>query len=98
MKSTIMLIAAIVCFPPTGYCEQGTEQGKGKDMCLVDTNLCSENYNLVDKIARLKAAIETGTKVYTPQELERLEYSLEDSLATAGRLNIDPSQVPENKE
>jgi len=72
----------------------------GKDTCLLDNNSCVGHsyYNIVEKIARIRAAIQLGTKVYTPQELEHLEYLLEEALDVADHIDAHSSQVPENRD
>jgi hypothetical protein len=89
-----LFIASAACADPGGGFDSG------KDLCLLDINKCpgQSHYNIVEKIARLKAAIEIGTKVYTPEEVVHLKYSLEEALVTADRIDADPSQVPENRD
>ena len=79
---------------------QGATSDTGKDACLLDVSNCPSGhyYDIVEKIARLKAAIQVGARVYSPNELEHLKYLLEEALTTADRIDADPSQVPENKD
>ena len=69
----------------------------GKDMCLLENNYCKNQsyYNIVEKIARIKAALAIGANLYTEKEIEHLEYLYEEALFTCDRIECQPSHVPE---
>ncbi|MDR3581154.1 MAG: hypothetical protein P4L44_14430 [Oryzomonas sp.] len=99
MQMLPQLCAIILFMAPMAFADQGVKTDTGKDACLLDINNCSGHYyDIVEKIARLKAAIQIGTRVYSPKELEHIEYLLKESLITADRIDADSSQVPENKD
>jgi hypothetical protein len=99
MKSTPLLIAASLLIAVATSASQETEPVSGKDLCLLDTAKCpgQRHYDLVEKIAHCRAALETGAKVYSPEELEHVKHLLEEALDIADMINADPSQVPENR-
>ena len=96
----VLVCAFIMLSLTVGAHAEDLQSGAGKDMCLLDINNClgQSFYNIVDKIARIRAAIEKGSLVYTPQEVEHLKYMLVEALETAERIDADPSQVPENRD
>jgi hypothetical protein len=51
-----------------------------------------------EKLARIRAALALGDKVYTEQEIKHLDYLLDEALETADLIGADPSQVPENRD
>ncbi|HEY4744582.1 MAG TPA: hypothetical protein VIH45_07975 [Desulfuromonadaceae bacterium] len=98
MKTAI--VVALLVASVTVAAAEDMKPNAGKDVCLLDNNNCVGHsyYNIVDKIARIRAAIQLGTKVYTPQELEHLEYLLEEALDVADHIDAHSSQVPENRD
>jgi hypothetical protein len=100
MKMLPLVCIITLFIASTALAGQGVKTDTGKDACLLDVNNCPSGhyYDIVEKIARLKAAIQIGTTVYSPEELAHLQYLLEEALTTADRIDADPSQVPENKD
>jgi hypothetical protein len=101
MKSIpISIVITFIIITSVAFADQEIRSDSSKDMCLLDIKNCTGHsyYNIVEKIARLKHAIEMGTKLYTPEECKHLEYLLEEALETAERIDADPSQVPENRD
>jgi len=76
---------------------QDTTQNTEKDLCLLDINKCvgQSYYNIVEKINRINVALEAGSNVYSPQEIEHLKYMLDEALFCCDRIECHPSQVPE---
>jgi len=100
MKSIPMSIIVLTLITTTvAFADQEIKANTGKDLCLLDVKDCTGQsyYNIVEKIARLKAAIEIGTQIYSPEEVKHLNYLLEEALETAELIDADPSQVPENR-
>jgi hypothetical protein len=62
----------------------------GKDMCLIAIKYCpnGEDYNIVEKYDRLKAEIDKGLTVYSPEELTHLKKSLKRTEETLTLLGI----------
>ena len=100
MKSIPIIFMIILIINGVAFADQKIESNSNKDWCLLDNKNCSGHsyYNIVEKIARLKAAIEIGTNLYTPEECKHLKYLLDEAFETAERIDADPSQVPENKD
>lgn len=100
MKTVAFVIAVTLLSACIAFAEKGVTADSGKDMCLLDNNYCTGQsyYGIVEKIARIRAALEIGSKVYSPEEVKHLEYLLEEALMVAERIDADPSQVPENKD
>jgi hypothetical protein len=101
MKSIpISIVITLSIVTGVAFAGQEIKSDEVKDKCLLDIKNCtgSSYYNIVEKIARLKQAIEIGTKLYTLEECKHLEYLLEEAFETAERIDADPSQVPENRD
>ena len=101
MKSIpIVIVITLIIVTGVAFADRESGSNSGKDMCLLDIKNCTGHnyYNIVEKIARLKKAIEIGSKIYSPEEFKHLEYLLEEAFETAERIDADPSQVPENKD
>ncbi|KAA0888974.1 hypothetical protein [Oryzomonas rubra] len=98
MRLAPIIIAITLGAASAAFAEQAP--GTGKDLCLLDISNCTGRsyYNIVEKIARLKAALEVGTTVYSPGEIEHLTYMLEEAFTTADLIGADPSIVPENRD
>ena len=63
-------------------------QADGKDDCLVYSKNCPNTVDsLPERIAKLKAEIVKGTKVYTAEELKLLERRLKEDNETIRVLN-----------
>jgi hypothetical protein len=100
MKSIPMIMLLTLIFTGVALADQEIKYNTGKDMCLLDIKNCTGQsyYDIVDKIARLKAAIEIGLELYSPEECNHLNYLLEEAFYTAERIGADPSQVPEMRD
>lgn len=95
MKALLTAILMMFCTVNfTGAGEQSRVIDAGKDLCLLDTSQCSSLYDLPEKVARLRKAIESGTKVYTPEEVERLKRRLEDAMIVVEFLDVPEAIVP----
>jgi len=96
------VLIVLICLPLFAGVAFSTDipHGPVKDLCLLDNNNCVDHhyYNIVEKLARIRAALEVGTKLYSQQEIEHLTYMLDEALKTADLIDADPSQVPENKD
>jgi hypothetical protein len=99
MKTILLLIAASLLMAGSALADQESKPVIGKDLCLLDSAHCPgrQYYNLVEKIAHCRVALEKGAAVYSPEELEHLRHLLEEALDIADMINADPSQVPENR-
>lgn len=100
MKLLPLVMTLTLFTASMAFTDQGAPPNEGKDACLLDINTCPSGhyYDIVEKIARLKAAIQIGTRVYSPEELEHLKRLLEEAFEAADRIDADPSQVPENRD
>lgn len=98
MRLVPVIIAITLCAASAAFAEQAP--GAGKDLCLLDINNCTGRsyYHIVEKIARLKTALQVGPTVYSPEEIEHLTYLLEEAFTTAELIGADPSLVPENRD
>jgi hypothetical protein len=85
MRSTIvlfMMIVSLLLQPDRGFAagqddSEAQDTPSEKDLCLLYVSQCGTAVlSLQDKITRLQEAIAKGTKVYTPEELERLRQKL----------------------
>ncbi len=97
MNTTFIVVAMVLTVAGTAPAqEQAPAPAAGKDMCLVDASHCPrENYyDLAEKVARLREAINKGMKLYTVEELEILKKKLEESLEIADLLEVPESQIP----
>ncbi|NVN92606.1 MAG: hypothetical protein HXX11_18690 [Desulfuromonadales bacterium] len=99
MKSISIFIAITLFVAHAAFANESVVYDSTKDLCLLDINNCrgQSYYNIVEKISRLKAALEIGSKVYSQEEIKHLNYLLDEAFYAAERIDADPSQVPENK-
>jgi len=74
--------------------EQAPAPGAEKDLCLLDSRSCPTPYDLTEKVARLRGALEAGNRFYTPEELKSLAKKLEDSLEIADLLDVPETIIP----
>lgn len=82
MMKRIVLLAVVVLGITSGSTFAAGSQDSEKDWCLLGiSNKCSGSttLDLVDKIRRLKMAIDKGTTVYTPDEVEHFKSMLEEA-------------------
>ena len=80
MIGTITLIAALLAVPATLPAREPTPvEGTNKDRCLVYGEECpAQNDDIFLILAKLKSEIAKGEKVYTREEIQRLERKLAD--------------------
>ena len=97
MRPLAFLVALSLLVPALPLHAAEPEAAAAKDPCLMDNRNCpgNTNYTLVEKIARLRTAIENkDSGTYTPQELERLGKRLEECLEIADLLEIPETTIP----
>jgi len=78
----IVIAAVLVLGITSGISFAADTADSEKDWCLLGiSNKCagSTTLDLVEKIKRLNIAINKGTAVYTPEELEHFKKKLEDA-------------------
>jgi uncharacterized protein YlxW (UPF0749 family) len=78
-KIAVALIAAFMMATtmPAIAAEMTKEQ---KDQCLLASKSCANDVDsLQKKIKKLNAEIKKGTKVYSPEELKKLDAKLKDA-------------------
>lgn len=83
MKRIVIAAVTVLCIS-AGYAFAAENPAAEKDWCLLGiSNKCpgSTSLDLVEKIKRLNVAIDKGTAVYTPEELEHFKKKLEDAYA-----------------
>jgi hypothetical protein len=78
MFGTMTLIAALLAAPATLSAGEHTPAGETKkDRCLVYGEECpAQNDDILQILAKLKGEIAKGEKVYTREEIQRLERKL----------------------
>lgn len=87
MKKVIVSVCAfaVACVVTPVFAAVQTE---GKNDCLVYGKNCPNAVDsLPERIAKLKTEIAKGEKVYTPEELKRLERRLKEDNETMRALN-----------
>jgi len=80
VKQIVLVISIVLSVAALSHATETQDQEK--DLCLLGiTNKCTSTttLDLVDKIARLEAAINKGSAVYTPEELKHLQAMLEEA-------------------
>lgn len=84
MKRVIMAVCVLVIANPAF----ATAEANGKNDCMLYGKNCKHAvYSLPERIAKLKSEIAKGEKVYTPDELKRLERRLKEDNETIRVLN-----------
>jgi hypothetical protein len=81
MKHIVMAAVMVLCIT-AGISFAAENPDSEKDWCLLGiSNKCagSTTLDLVEKIKRLNIAINKGTAVYSPEELEHFKKKLEDA-------------------
>jgi len=89
-KIAVMLLAAfsLTAAAPVFGAEMTKEQ---KDQCLLASRNCaSEVDSIQKKIKKLNAEIKKGTKVYTPEELKKLNDKLKETNKFIDDMMLNP--------
>lgn len=74
---TALLVSATV---PAYAAQQGKMTKEEKDMCLLISRNCEGEVDSIQKrIKRLQGEIKKGNKVYSPEELKKLEQKLKEA-------------------
>ncbi|MBJ6727006.1 hypothetical protein [Geomesophilobacter sediminis] len=88
MRKLAIMLAAAMCMStaaPAFADMAGTAQ---KDECLLASKNCSNTVDdIQNQVRRLTAEIQKGTKVYSPDELAKLQMKLNDIKAMIERMN-----------
>jgi len=88
MKKTLLAVLAACMLTTavplmaadTSQSSSGTGQKASKDECLLYAKKCSSSVDsLQDNMRRLNKEIQKGTRVYTVEELQRLENKLKEA-------------------
>jgi hypothetical protein len=65
------------------FADEKTNLPQKKDECLLISKNCQDQtLSIQEKIKRLQNEIQKGTRVYTPEELKRLEDKLKETETT----------------
>jgi chaperonin cofactor prefoldin len=100
MKKLIVAAALLLAFGTILHAEEKSPQPQKaedavkqqKDDCILNAKGCGDQaMSIQTKIDRLKQEIDKGTKVYTPQELQRLKHKLEDANDVLDELLFHPT-------
>jgi peptidoglycan hydrolase CwlO-like protein len=89
-KIAVMLLAAfsLAAAVPVFAAEMTKEQ---KDQCLLASKNCaSEVDSIQKKVRKLNAEIKKGTKVYTPEELKKLNDKLKETNKFIDDMMLNP--------
>lgn len=85
-----MMVALSVAAPAHAADKPDTSE---KDLCLLYAQNCARRVDSIqEKIGKLRAEIEKGTRVYTKEELERLERKLKEAEFLLDRIMYGPSR------
>ncbi|BCS52698.1 hypothetical protein [Geobacter sp. SVR] len=91
MKHIVTAAVLILLGSASTSCFAADNKDSEKDWCLLKIeSKCSgtTTLDLNDKIRRLNTAIDKGTSVYTPEELEHLKHVLEEALWADSLLRV----------
>jgi len=80
MKSSfvLVLVTVLLSLPLVTSAQQGSGRDE-KDLCLLSVENCGpRKYTIQEIIEKLKVEIAKGERVYTKQELKRLQSNLEE--------------------
>lgn len=81
-------MAAAAVTPSVYAAEQTMEQ---KDECLLASKNCANQVDSIQKkIKKLNAEIQKGTKVYTPEELKKLNDKLQETEKLLDEMMLNP--------
>lgn len=85
----IVMATALALFISAGFSFAADSQDSEKDWCLLGiSNKCpgTTTLDLLDKIKRLNVAIDKGTAVYAPEEIEHFKRVLVEAYETEDML------------
>ena len=87
MKKILLLAVIVVSLAVLSFADEKDVKGLEKDLCLLHSKNCAEKaISIQEKISRLKTEIEKGEKVYSPEELKKLDQKLKDAEETVDLL------------
>lgn len=79
---TLLLITVLMLAVPSAVtlaAADGIPKKDEKDLCLLYAEKCAQRADsILEKIGKLKTEIEKGEKIYSPDELKRLERKLQE--------------------
>lgn len=80
-KMVVRLVLAVACMGlGVAFAEDKGMSKTQKDECLLVSKNCQDaTLSIQEKMKKLQAEINKGTKVYSPEELKRLEDKLKDA-------------------
>jgi hypothetical protein len=74
----LVLVTVLLSLPLLAMAQQGSARDE-KNLCLLSVENCGPRKDTIQEIiAKLKAEIAKGERVYTKQELKRLQSNLEE--------------------
>lgn len=78
-KATLLVLTVLMMMVSVpAFTAEKTQQQK--DECLLASKNCMDRvYTIQEKIKRLNTEIKKGTRVYTPQELDKLNKKLKET-------------------
>ena len=79
MKKTVLLFMAVLmmCSTVPSLAQQTQEEQQQKNECLLNSKHCANEVDSIQKrIKKLQSEIKKGKKVYSPDELKKLEEKL----------------------
>lgn len=82
MRKMIFALITVVALSTAAasFAEEAPVVGNQKDECLLVSRGCMNQVDTIQqKIRRLDNEIKKGTRVYTPEELKKLEQALKDA-------------------
>jgi len=83
MKKFVVLICSalmLTAYVPAFAESTSTTASNQKDECLLTSKKCADQVDTIQqKIRKLNKEIAKGTKVYTPEELNRLKAKLDET-------------------
>ena len=100
MKSFIVALTLLLAFVTILHAEEKTSEPNNadtasklqKDECILNAKGCGDQaISIQSKIDRLKQEIDKGNKVYTPQELKKLNNKLKDAEDILDELLFHPT-------
>lgn len=91
-KMVVSLVLAIACMGlGTAFAEDKGMSKAQKDECLLMSKNCQDaTLSIQEKIKKLQAEIKKGTKVYTPEDIKKLEDKLKETESTLDKLLTGP--------
>jgi len=83
MKKIVLLLALLITVAAVTFADEQKVEKLEKDLCLLYSQNCATRLeNIQEKIKRLKGEIQKGERVYTPEELKKLQIKLKDAEET----------------